>query len=139
MKNKHTFHKAKFSMKTTSFYTLQESYFSIKKQINKQTKSLKQNPQHNGFLPYNIVHFVLGSFDIPLYLAIQLLQMPSLLFCITGSLLNLPSFLQNSSAWYLLQRNEGPKTPCICKLLNWMFICFETISWALPLPSPQSV
>lgn len=103
--NKHTFHKAKFSMKTMNFYMLQENYFSLNK-TNQQTST---KSQHNVILLYNILHFVLGSFNITLYLSIQLLQMPSLLFCIMGSLLNLPSFPQNLSVWYLLQRNGGLK------------------------------
>lgn len=90
--NKDTFHNVKFSMKTINFYTVQERNFSIKKTARKQTAT---KPQHNVILPYNILHFVLGSFSITLYLAMQLLQTPFLLFCITGSLWNLPSFPQN--------------------------------------------
>lgn len=62
--------------------------------------------------------------------------MPSLLFCILGSLLNLPSFSERLSVWYLLQRSEGPKPPWISKLMpNWDNIkCLHALK-QFPLPS----
>lgn len=72
----------------------------------------------NLVLAENILCFSLNSLNIKLCLLKQPLQMPSLLVCISGSLLNLPSFLERLSVWHLLQRSEGPNVPCIKKLMS---------------------